>query len=150
VKDRSKDRDSSYRTLVRDVILGAIAVICVSLAVPAWILRDEYRRTYSAPVKVVPAADVLRDAAFVRSATSETGIANPRPPDILELAERLVRREAERREAEKRDAERREAARLEAARVEAAQRAAVLSRPDEDSSAVTTPLADSPHSFEAP
>jgi hypothetical protein len=150
VNDRSKDRDSNYRTLVRDVILGAIVVICVSLAVPAWILRDEYRRTYSVPVRVVPTADVLRDAASVRGATSETGIANPRSPDILELAERLVRREAERRQAEKRDAERREAARLEAAQLEAEQRASVLSSPDEDSSAVTPPLADPPRPAEAP
>jgi len=111
-KDTSEDRDSNYRALVRDVILGTVAVIFLSLAVPAWIIRAEYRKTYSAPVKLAPAsaAEVLRER------TSETVIITPHAPDILELAEQLVRREAERREAEKREIERRKAERREAER----------------------------------
>lgn len=89
-----------YQTLARDVILGIVAVIFVSLAVPAWILRLEYRKTYDAPVKPGSTAEVLRER------TSETVvIITPRPPDtpaILELAEHIVRREAEKREAERR------------------------------------------------
>lgn len=76
--------------------LGIVAVIFVSLVVPAWILHVEYQKTYGAPVKVAPAAEVLRER------TSETVvIITPHAPPILELAERLVQREAEEREAEK-------------------------------------------------
>ena len=45
-KYTSDDRDASYRTLVRDVILGCLAVIVLSLGVPAWIIRVEYSKTY--------------------------------------------------------------------------------------------------------
>jgi hypothetical protein len=91
------DRERNYHALVRDVILGTLAVIFVSLAVPAWILRAEYRKTYSAPVALVPAAEVLRERM-------SPVVVPPRPPKILELAERLVRQEAERRAAERRAA----------------------------------------------
>jgi len=104
-KGTAEDRDANYRALVRDVVLGTVAVIFLSLAVPAWIIRAEYRKTYSAPVKLPPVsvAEVLRER------TSETVIITPRAPDILELAEQLVQREAERREAARREAARREA-----------------------------------------
>jgi hypothetical protein len=102
-REGPKDRDSNYRALVRDVLLGAVVVISVSLAVPAWIIHSEYRKTYQAPAHLTPGADVSRHR------TSET--VTPPAPDILEFAEQLVRREAERREAERREAERREAER---------------------------------------
>ena len=105
----SEDRDSSYRALVRDVILGTVAVILLSLAVPAWIIRAEYRKTYGAPVNLTPTAEVLRET------TSEGVIVTPRALDILKLAEQLVRREAEKREIERREAARREAERLKTA-----------------------------------
>jgi hypothetical protein len=139
--DRSRDRESNYHALVRDVILGAIAVIFVSLAVPAWILRDEYRRTYSVPVRLVPAADILRDSASVRGRMSDAAVPPPRPADILELAEQLVRREAreaERRKAERLQAERREADRREAERPEA-ERQAELRAPAEPAAQETAP-----------
>jgi len=114
----SGDRDSSYRALVRDVTLGTVAVIFLSLAVPAWIIRAEYHKTYGAPVKLTPTAEVLRET------TSEGVIVKPRAPDILELTEQLVRREAERREVERREAARREAARREVEKREAERREA--------------------------
>jgi hypothetical protein len=106
-REGSKDRDSNYRALVRDVLLGAVAVVFVSLAVPAWIIHSEYRKTYQAPANLTPEADVSRDP------TSKT--VTPPAPDIFQFAERLVRREAERREAERRETERREAERRAAA-----------------------------------
>jgi hypothetical protein len=108
-REGPRDRDSNYRALVRDVLLGAVAVIFVSLAVPAWIIHSEYRKTYQAPANLTPGAGVSRHPA------SETGPVTPPAPDILEFAERLVKREAERREAERREAERREAERRAAA-----------------------------------
>jgi hypothetical protein len=108
-REGPKDRDSNYRALVRDVLLGAVAVIFVSLAVPAWIIHSEYRKTYQPPARLTPGADVTRDLS------SKTGPVTPPAPDILEFAEQLVRREAERREAERREAERREAERRAAA-----------------------------------
>jgi hypothetical protein len=96
-KESSADRELNYRALVRDVILGTLAVIFVSLAVPAWIIRAEYRKTYGTPANLAPAAEVLRERM------SQVTVA-PRPPHILELAERLVRQEAERRAAERRAA----------------------------------------------
>ncbi|MGH7310837.1 MAG: hypothetical protein ACREK6_19325, partial [Candidatus Rokuibacteriota bacterium] len=81
------DRELGYHALVRDVILGAMVVIFVSLAVPAWILRVEYRKTHSAGATLVPTADVLRERMSPVTIT-------PRPPRILELAERIVRQEA--------------------------------------------------------
>ena len=116
-----ENRDSNYRALVRDVILGSAAVIFVSLAVPTWILRAEYRKTYGAPVKLAPAADVLRER------TAGTALTPSPPPHILELAEQLVRREAERREIERREqreAARREVEKRETERREAARREA--------------------------
>ncbi len=91
------DRQSSYHALVRDAIFGALAVIFVSLAVPAWILRVEYRKTYSTPATLVPTAEVLREG-------NSPVVILPRPPKILELAERIVRQEAERSAAERRAA----------------------------------------------
>jgi hypothetical protein len=86
-----------HHALARDVILGIVAVIFVSLAVPASILRVEYRKTYDAPVKPGSTAEVLRER------TSETAIiTTPRAPSILEVAERVVRQEAEEREAKRR------------------------------------------------
>jgi hypothetical protein len=84
-------RDVSHRSLLRDVILGTVAVIVVSLGVPAWIIQAEYRKTFGGPVNAIPTAEILRDA------TADAGIGAPPAPRILEVAERLVRREAERR-----------------------------------------------------
>lgn len=108
-KDTPADRESTYRALVRDVILGTLAVVFISLAVPAWIIRVEYRKSFATPASLAPTAEVLRERA------SPATVA-PRPPHILELAERLVRQEAERRAAERRVAERRAAERRAAER----------------------------------
>jgi hypothetical protein len=94
-QERDASTVSGYRTLARDVILGIVAVIFVSLAVPAWIIQAEYRKTSDPPMKPVPVAEVLRER------TSETVIPR-RAPDILKVAERLVQREAEEREAKRR------------------------------------------------
>jgi hypothetical protein len=107
-KDTPVDRESTYRALMRDVILGTLAVVFVSLAVPAWILRVEYRKSFATPTSLAPAAEILRDRA--------SPSVPPRRPDILELAERLVRQEAERRTVERRAAERRAAERAAAQR----------------------------------
>jgi hypothetical protein len=152
-REGPKDRDSNYRALVRDVLLGAVAVIFVSLAVPAWIIHSEYRKTYQPPTRLTPGADVSRDLS------SQTSPVTPPAPDILEFAERLVRREAERREVERREAERREAERREAERRAAATRA---TQPPGSASAKSVPPAspsgdvpfwdypDPPASAEAP
>lgn len=147
------DRESSYRALVRDVILGTGAVVLLSLAVPAWIIGSEYRKAYWEPVRPAPLAEVLRDRGSASTRTLD------RAPQILELAERLVREEAEKREAARREAMKREAMRRAAMEREAAGRAA--ERRDADTRpAVTapahtrspidrTPAAPVPH-FEAP
>jgi hypothetical protein len=111
-KYTSGDRDASYRALVRDIIFGGLAVIVLSLGVPAWIIRVEYTKTYSTVLGPgsLPVAEVLRER------TAETVVVTPRLPKVLELAEQIVRRDAERRESERRGAERREAARREAKR----------------------------------
>ncbi|HEY7364077.1 MAG TPA: hypothetical protein VIE37_08215 [Methylomirabilota bacterium] len=115
-KDTPVDRESTYRALMRDVILGTLAVVFVSLAVPAWIIRVEYRKSFATPAALAPAAEILRE----RAAPAPVA---PRPPHILELAERLVRQEAERRAAERRAAERRAAERRAAERPAATMRA---------------------------
>jgi hypothetical protein len=99
-KDTPAVRDSrSPRALVRDVIIGTVMVIFVSLAVPAWIIRAEYHRSSDdAPVKQqVSAAEVLRER---RSGT--VVIITPHRPKVLEIAERVVRRETAEREAKRR------------------------------------------------
>jgi hypothetical protein len=89
--DEKRDT-SEVRALTRDVILGAIVVILVSLAVPAWIMRVEYRKSSKPPEKSAPAAEGLRETR------SERVTATPaHSPGILELAERLARQEAEKR-----------------------------------------------------
>jgi hypothetical protein len=97
-KDTSALRDSDLRALVRDVIIGTVMVTFVGLAVPAWIIRAEYHTSFDdAPVKPqVSAAEVLRDRR------SETVVITPHRPKILEIAERVVRRETEEREAKRR------------------------------------------------
>lgn len=111
-KDTPDDREASYRALVRDVVLGALAVIALSLAVPAWIIRVEYSTNYGTILEPRSAAvaEVLRERTF------ETVVGTPRLPRMLDVAEQIVRREAERRDSERREAERRETARREAAR----------------------------------
>jgi hypothetical protein len=111
-KYRPDDREASYRALRRDVILGSLAVILLSLAVPAWIIRGEYSKTYDTVLGrgSAPVADVLRER------TLDPVVVTPRFPRVLDLAEQIVRREAERRESERREAERRQIARREAAR----------------------------------
>jgi hypothetical protein len=136
------DRESSYRTLVRDVILGTGAVVLLSLAVPAWIIGSEYRKAYWEPVPLAPVAEVLRDR------TSASATTPPRPPQILELAERLVREEAEKREAARREAMRREAMQRAAMEREAARREAA-SAPARRSPKPSTPAAPAPY-FHAP
>jgi hypothetical protein len=106
------EREAAYRALLRDVILGSVAVILFSLAVPAWIIRNEYSKTYGTirGLGSAPLADVLRER------TLDTVVVTPRFPGVLELAEQIVRREAERRESERREAERRQIGRREATR----------------------------------
>jgi hypothetical protein len=112
------DRESSYRALVRDVILGTGAVVLLSLAVPAWIIGSEYRKAYWESERPAPVAEVLRDRGSASLTTPR------RAPQILELAERIVRQEAEKREAARREAVKREALRRAAAEREAARREA--------------------------
>jgi hypothetical protein len=100
--------EASYRALLRDVILGSIAVIVFSLAVPVWIIRVEYSKTYGRVPRPRSVAEVLRER------TVEGLAATPRRPTVLELAEQIVRREAQRRESERGGAEEREIARREA------------------------------------
>jgi hypothetical protein len=85
--------------LARDVILGIVAVIFVGLAVPAWIIGVEYHKSSDdAPVKQrVSAAEVLRERR-----SEAVVIITPHRPKILEIAERVVRRETEEREAKRR------------------------------------------------
>jgi hypothetical protein len=112
-KDTADDREAGYRALVRDVVLGGLAVIVLSLAVPAWIIGVEYSKTYGTVLGrgSPPVAEVLRERAL------DTVVVTPRLPRVLELAEQIVRRETERRESERREAERRQKiARREAAR----------------------------------
>ncbi|HET9491463.1 MAG TPA: hypothetical protein VFR64_17120 [Methylomirabilota bacterium] len=143
------DRESSYRALVRDVILGTGAVVLLSLAVPAWIIGSEYRKAYWEPERPAPpVAEVLRDRGSASLTTPR------RPPQILELAERIVRQEAERREAARREAVKREALRRAAAEREAARREAdrreaeqrpAVSRPAKTTAPVAgTPAPSSP------
>lgn len=139
VKGASADRDSSYRALVRDVIFGTVAVILLSLAVPAWIIRAEYRKEYREPVKLAPVAEVLRER------TSRTAVIPPHVPHILELAERLVRQEAEKREAAQREAAQRETTRRESERHTTAARPAPAVPP-----VVSTPQFDARESIQAP
>jgi hypothetical protein len=108
------DREASYRGLVRDVVLGSLAVIVLSLAVPAWIVRVEYSKTYGRVPGPGSVAEVLRER------TLETVAVTPRLPRVLELAEHIVRRETERRENQRREAESRETTRPEAERHNAA------------------------------
>lgn len=104
------DGEASYRALVRDVILGGLAVIVISLAVPAWIIRVEYSKTYGRVPGPGAVAEVLRER------TLETAAATPRLSRVLGLAEQIARRETERRGNERRKAESRETARQEAER----------------------------------
>jgi hypothetical protein len=101
-KRTSEDREASYRALVRDVIIGGVTVILLSLAVPAWIIRVEYSKMYGPPAEPepVPVAEVLRERTVPAVMTS--GFSK-----LLELAKEIVRREAERREAEGRATQRR-------------------------------------------
>lgn len=96
-KYTADDREASYRALLRDVILGSLAVIVLSLAVPAWIIRVEYSKTDGS----VPGSGLV--AEVLRERTVETVAVTPRLPRVLELAEQIVRREAQRREAEGRE-----------------------------------------------
>jgi hypothetical protein len=99
-KDTSAVRDSrSPSALVRDVIIGTVMVTFVSLAVPAWKIRAEYHKSSDdAPVKQqVSAAEVLRERR-----SEAVVIITPHRPKILEIAERVVRRETEKREAKRR------------------------------------------------
>ncbi len=89
-QDETKDT-SEHRVFVRDVIIGTLAVTLVAVAVPAWLMHAEYRKSHSVPVKLAPTAEVLRDTS------SATLIVTPPAPDIPALAERIVRREAEKR-----------------------------------------------------
>jgi hypothetical protein len=77
-----------------------------------WIIRVEYSKTYGTILEPRSAAvaEVLRERTF------ETVVGTPRLPRMLDVAEQIVRREAERRGSERREAERRETARREAAR----------------------------------
>lgn len=109
-KYTADDREASYRALLRDVVLGSLAVIVLSLAVPAWIIRVEYSKTDGS----VPGSGLV--AEVLRERTVETVAVTPRLPRVLELAEQIVRREAQRRESERREAEGRELARLAAER----------------------------------
>jgi hypothetical protein len=106
-KDTADDREAGYRALVRDVVLGGLAVIALSLAVPAWIIRVEYSKTDSTILepRSAPIAEVLRERTF------EAVVVTPRVPRMLDVAEQIVRREAERREAERRETARRGAER---------------------------------------
>jgi hypothetical protein len=97
--EEKEDRLSVHtpRALLRDVILGVVAVVCVSVAVPAWIIHVEYHKTSNAPMKPISAAEVLRETR------SETVVViRPAIPNVLELAERIVQQEAEEREAKRR------------------------------------------------
>jgi hypothetical protein len=98
-KDTSALRDSDLRALVRDVIIGTVMVTFVSLAVPAWKIRAEYHTSSDdTPVKQqVSAAEVLRERR-----SEAVVIITPHRPKILEIAERVVRRETEEREAKRR------------------------------------------------
>lgn len=99
-QDETKDtlEVHHYPAFARDVILGIVAVIFASLAVPAWIIGVEYHKSSDdAPVNHVSAAEVLRER---RSDT--VGIITPHRPKILEVAERVVRRETEERETKRR------------------------------------------------
>jgi len=100
-----EDREASYRALLRDVILGSLAVIVLALAVPTWIIRVEYSKTYGRAPGTRPMAEVLRERAL--------GAVTPRIPRVIELAEQIVRREAQRRERKTDGAERTETARHE-------------------------------------
>lgn len=86
-------RDLEFRALTRDVILGTLVVIVVSLAVPVLLIRAEYQRSHLAPT---PAAEVLRERI---SGTASITPSAPSIADIPKLAEQLVRREAEKRAA---------------------------------------------------
>jgi hypothetical protein len=71
----------------------------------------EYSKTFDTPAGLLSAAEVLRER------TLDTDVITARAATILQLAEQVVRREAERREAERRELERSELERRKARRV---------------------------------